>query len=307
LVAEHEIFTTPFDARAAASESIPTPAHYRTMPGGEGLGTTMNVWRVHKDPITPKNYGLVADGYGFSDSPDAEFISSGVNTKGPRAAAIARQGNFLLWGFCAEPSNMTDGARLAFLNAVVYMKRFDAAPILVKDPLPAKEKAFVFAGLWAQDKTFEFARDMFSPELLAEAKDDPSKLLAILKERRAYLRADRSVRRVEEDGKPVEYETFVFSIDEDARFFGVEPSDPNIVETCLNFIAHGEEVARAHRVLVRSFGRDLGADFEYWRRVWTNNKAFATFSETAGYRFLFPSPEERLAFERLRKAEAAGK
>src|SRR5262245_24979636 len=94
------------------------------------------VWTVHQDvkdsPGGKAEYGMVADGHGFEDSPDCERISGGINTKGPRAVAIGRQANMLLWGFYGAPDRMTESARRAFLNAIVYMRRFDGDSPLVQ-------------------------------------------------------------------------------------------------------------------------------------------------------------------------------
>src|SRR5690606_38166286 len=78
---------------------------------------------------------LVSRDAGFLDSPDTEWISSGVNSKNPEAVAIGRHGNFFLWGFAASPTFLTDEAKLVFVNAVHYIRRFDhAAPIARKRP-----------------------------------------------------------------------------------------------------------------------------------------------------------------------------
>ncbi|SFW19408.1 hypothetical protein SAMN02927921_00472 [Sinomicrobium oceani] len=85
------------------------------------------MWRVQKEGyLEAKGYrvGMVSRGDGFLDSPDAEYISSGVNTKDVGAVAIGRHGNFFLWGFSGSPDYMTEEAKQVFANAVVYMKQF---------------------------------------------------------------------------------------------------------------------------------------------------------------------------------------
>lgn len=91
------------------------------------------VWVVQTgEPGRTVDYGVVSDGHGFEDSPDCERISGGVNSKGPHAVAIGRQANMLQWGFYAAPDRMTASARRAFLNALVYMTRFDGHRPLVE-------------------------------------------------------------------------------------------------------------------------------------------------------------------------------
>ena len=81
---------------------------------------------------TENDFGVVSDGHGFEDSPDCERISGGQNSKGPHAVAIGRQANMMQWGFYCAPDRMTRSARKAFLNAIVYMQRFDGHRPLVK-------------------------------------------------------------------------------------------------------------------------------------------------------------------------------
>ncbi len=83
----------------------------------------MDMWQVQKESYLSQKglkVGLVARPWGFSDSPDTEYISAGESTKSPDAVALGRHGNFFFWGFAASPSLMTDEARLVFANALVY-------------------------------------------------------------------------------------------------------------------------------------------------------------------------------------------
>lgn len=84
------------------------------------------------EPGKTVDYGVVSDGFGLEDSPDSERIAGGINTKGPDAVAIGRQANMLQWGFYAGPDKMTESARKVFLNAIVYMRRFDGRSPLVR-------------------------------------------------------------------------------------------------------------------------------------------------------------------------------
>ncbi|MEM8712737.1 MAG: protein-disulfide reductase DsbD domain-containing protein, partial [Planctomycetota bacterium] len=114
----------------------PTPPSYANYPEGRGLGETMPMWRVQTEGYTTHEgqlIGVVSRDDGFLDSPDTEWISGGVNSKGPNAVAIGRHGNFLHWGFAASPTFFTDEAKDVFENAVHYIARFDgASPIARK-------------------------------------------------------------------------------------------------------------------------------------------------------------------------------
>ena len=137
---EHAIFQGPFPV-ALEFQDEPTPSSYSKYYAGRGLGGSMPTWRVHdKDYVNTSGYtpGVVADGGGWEDSPDAEVISGGMNTKGPNAVALGRQGPLFHWGFYAEPQDMTPSGRAAFLNAVVYTAGFDRTPLLVRKEARAR-------------------------------------------------------------------------------------------------------------------------------------------------------------------------
>src|SRR5262249_45365228 len=89
--------------------------------------------------------GMVADPYGFEDSPDAEVIASGLNSKGPYSVALSRHGNFFQWGFSAQPSDMTPEARKCFLNSVCYIRKFDGQKPWVRKDGQSRQWALVLA------------------------------------------------------------------------------------------------------------------------------------------------------------------
>ena len=122
----HPIFNRPFKTNLTFVNK-PAPKNYYLFPSGKNLKGELPMWRVQKEGYKEeKGYrvGLVSRRAGFTDSPDAEYMASGVNTKDAGAVAIGRHGNFLLWGFSGSPDYMTDEAKQVFANAVVYMKGF---------------------------------------------------------------------------------------------------------------------------------------------------------------------------------------
>ena len=126
LKTEHPIFKGPF-AVNLTMVTKPTPDGIFHYPSGKNVPKEIPMWHVQKEGyMEGKGYrvGLVSRGDGFLDSPDAEYISSGVNSKDVGAVAIGRHGNFLLWGFSASPDYMTEEAKQVFANAVVYIKQF---------------------------------------------------------------------------------------------------------------------------------------------------------------------------------------
>ena len=136
----HPIFKRPIDPGLELTEKK-TPDGYRMYYGGDKLGPKLTVWKVHEGEFPKVDVGLVSTPYGFADSPDAEVISSGINSKGPQAVALGRQGNFFIWGFFGDPSMLTPSARKVFVNTVHYMKGFDGHKPLVKKKASGRARA----------------------------------------------------------------------------------------------------------------------------------------------------------------------
>src|SRR5262245_34324013 len=130
----HPIFTTPLTPKIEIG-STATPENYRHYHGGKDLPEKLATWKVQDGKLGQTvDYGLVSGFHGFADSPDAEWISSGINSKGPSSMALGRHGNWFLWGFAGDPTQMTDSARQVFLNTVVWMKGFEGqAPLVALD------------------------------------------------------------------------------------------------------------------------------------------------------------------------------
>jgi hypothetical protein len=155
----------------------------------------MKVWKVHDGEFPKIDVGMVSDPFGWEDSPDCEWISSGVNSKGPNSVALGRVGNFFHWGFFGDPSLMTESAKRVFVNTICWMKQFDGQrPILPHKASQSRDWAFVYAGyireLGDRDTTFtshgpdgekkqtaqEFLRTLFPAEVLAAAGQGEGKL-----------------------------------------------------------------------------------------------------------------------------------
>ncbi|MCY2961942.1 MAG: hypothetical protein NTY35_17430 [Planctomycetota bacterium] len=148
---EHPIFQGP---RHVELEFVTATvsANHAVYPPSIEAGET-RAWLVQQPASTPGGRvrpGLVCDGYGFEDSPDCEWISSGSNSKGPMAMAIGRQANRFLWGFHESPSHLTQSGRDVLVNAIAYMDQFDGVEPLVvardgRGILGARDHAIVSA------------------------------------------------------------------------------------------------------------------------------------------------------------------
>ena len=132
---DHPIFRGPFKVDIK-SEMRPTPENAKEYCPiyGYTLPEMTEMWLVHS-PTTPENgrrIGMVSRPWGYTDSPEAEVISSGVCAKSIDAVALGRHGNFFHWGFAAKPSDMTEPAKAALANAIVYMKDFNGKHVIAR-------------------------------------------------------------------------------------------------------------------------------------------------------------------------------
>lgn len=201
---EHPIFRSPLAADISTHE-IATPEQYVSWRDGRELSETMIAWTVQKGSLgSETDIGLVSDCYGFEDSPDAEWISSGVNSKGPGFLALCRQGNRFLWGFAGDPTLMTDSAQQVFLNTLVYMTRFDGQKPLVSKQNRSREWMQVYVGSVAKlkaGKGQEFVEREFSASVRKKHGLDEEKLRAYYVTNEEYLHCEPESRgmRVDEE------------------------------------------------------------------------------------------------------------
>jgi len=230
VVPTHEIFNKPFKVDVKL-EDKPTPEDYRDWPGGDKLGKTMPMWKVQNKHFPEIDPGLVSDPYGFDDSPDAEVISGGRNSKGPEAVAIGRHGNFFLWGFSAQPSDMTPEAQKCFLNAVCYIKKFDGQKPLVAKTSSGRCWALVYAGYVKTASDENFINNWFPEDLRKRFGKDADKYVKYYQENMEYLHpAEGRIR---------------FEVDEDVKRLGLSNRKIELLDRCVRLldVANGVEEA----------------------------------------------------------------
>jgi hypothetical protein len=267
VVPTHEIFHKPNKVEISYEE-MPTPDEYRHWPGGEALGKTMKVWRVQTKKFPEIDPGLVSDPYGFADSPDAEVISSGKNGKSPDSVALGRHGNFFLWGFSAQPSDMTPAGRLCFLNAVHYIKKFDGRKPLVRKTSQGREWALVYSGYLKMVSDERFLNQLFPEDLRKRFGKDPEKYTAYFKENLEYLHLVNNQHVV----------------DEDVKQLGTSNRKVELLERCVALLEAGKQPELARRVLER-YTTEKFAEPGQWRAWLDKNRDRLFFSDTGGFKF----------------------
>jgi hypothetical protein len=258
---DHEVYRTPLVVQPEF-EYRSTPSNYRDTYHGPGkLPDKIKVWRVQN---TQKG-NVVARSYGFLDSPDAQIIAVGFNHgKEYGAIGIGRQGNFLQWGYCDTPAQMTEAGRNLFINCIHYIRRFEGKTPLVRRQASDRRNALALAAIITSvvgDKK-EFFLRTFPEELWDKYHADPDGLVA-------YYKANLEL--VYRDG--------VYRVDEELRSLGLESNRK--VETLERlFKLTKDETHRetARRLLQRYIAPHMTFDFGKGRdRIY--------FTDVGGYKF----------------------
>jgi len=267
---EHAIFTGPLDPGIELTEK-PTPESYFKYYGGDRLGKTLKVWRVHEGKFPEVDVGLVASPWGFEDSPDAEVLSGGINSKGPRAVTLGRQGNFFLWGFFGDPSLMTPSARKVFVNTIHYMKKFDGHVPLVAKKASSREFALELPRFLKEyERMEEYVEKSFSEGVKEATRLDADKLASYLEANLEYLHATGHT----------------FDVDADARALGISNRTVEILDVLAKRWKANAQDAMSQRLIrryVKPEGFESSQAFETWV---SENRPFLFFSDVGGYRWL---------------------
>ena len=104
------------------------PKSYANYPTGPSLPDKLKVWCVQNSG--KETYGAVSEPFAKDAPADCEVLTTGLSGhKGPEHIAVARQGNFLFWGFNSPPSQMTPAGKAFYLNCLVYIAKFNKPPI----------------------------------------------------------------------------------------------------------------------------------------------------------------------------------
>lgn len=329
--AEHPIFKGPFPVKMTV-RMCPTPSdafHYAYFMD-EPVPDSVLMWKVqNKGYQTHEGFrvGMVARPWGFEDSPDAEYISSGVCAKTLDAVAIGRHGNFLHWGFAASPADMTEEAKTVFANAIVYISRFAGQKPFVRkynDRIATRE--YVKEQLYLSTREAWQERVKSDEEFAAEGL----KLKKVVQEKQR--RGEKLNRREEmflnyEPQPPMSYADmlkryqgelfdlfgedeaayaryyrenieyfyggegmYVLSIDEDVKSLGIPYNDKRLLDTAIRLLEKGKETEKANRILHRYTLCRFEAPQE-WRTWYEKNKERLFFTESGGWLFMVNTRE----------------
>jgi len=327
---EHPIFHTPFKVQLTMAKK-PTPEaayHYAYYHDGP-MPDSIMMWKVQtKGYITDTGFrvGMVARPWGFEDSPEAEYISSGVCAKTLDAVAIGRHGNFLHWGFSASPAHMTKEGQTVLANAIVYISQFNGKGLIARkynDRIATREYLKELKFLSTRESyeermksDEEFYSSYLERQKVAQEKQAKGEKLteaeqsAINFRRPAPQSFEDYVKRYQKDffhlfGTNVEeYPKFYdanhdyfygegfyhLEVDEDAKSLGIPTYDKRLLDEAIKLWESGKDVEKAKRILARYTLVDFATAKE-WRMWYDSNKEKLFFTEAGGWLFLINSRE----------------
>ncbi|WP_316788730.1 protein-disulfide reductase DsbD domain-containing protein [Pedobacter frigoris] len=338
---DHQIFKGPFPVKMTmVTKPTPEDAFHYEYFLGKKTPETLPMWKVQtKGYITDKNFriGMVARPWGFEDSPDAEFISSGVCQKTLDAVALGRHGNFFHWGFAASPEFMTEEAQVVLANSIAYISKFNGKGVIARKYLDRRAtreylkerkylvtKAAYEVRLASEEK---FAKQMLAEKATAEAKKANGETLdqtaqmalnykaspsqsyeSFLKGRYSDLfdkfgTDEAAYARYFDENKDYFYsedEMYKINIDEDVKSLGIPYYDKKILDKAIGMLESGNDVAKGKRILNRYTLVNFDTTAQ-WRAWFDKYKSKMFFTETGGYYFMIDTYDKTVPGNQYKK------
>lgn len=329
-VKNHPIFKGPFKVNMTVKVK-PTPEdakHYAYFTGP--VPDSIPMWAVQtKGYKTDPDFcvGMVSRPWGYTDSPEAEYISSGVCAKTLDAVAIGRHGNFLHWGFAASPEYMTEEAKTVFANAVVYISKFKRQGLIARkydenqttlDYLKELEYLSTEEAYTEHLQMMkEWNAEMLTEKAKAQEKKAKGEQLSERDEqvidfepqpdptREEYVKRyigdwftrfgtdSKAFCKYLEDNKPYLYGGDGFyevKVDEDCKRLGIGNHDIRLLETAITMLENKQDEATARRLLTRYTLCSFRTATE-WRAWFEKYKTKLFFCESADWVWLVNTRE----------------
>lgn len=326
---DHPIFNGPFKVDIVP-EMRPTPENAKEYCPiyGYTLPEQTEMWMVHRPATTENNgrIGMVSRPWGYTDSPDTEIISGGQCAKSIDAIAIGRHGNLFHWGFAAKPSDMTEPARAALANAVVYMKDFNGKrPIARKLNEAMATRAAATAAKYTTSRaccdydyetnlkfyhqTDSLIKDIHAKQAKGE-KLTPTEMFYLqipapqppvrksyaeyIKEREPRLyhifgTDETEYARYYEKNAPYFYPTpegYKLDIDEDVREIGIANNDIRLLDKAIELLHKGGREAEMGRRVLTRYTLCRFDTPEQWKQWLDANHDRMFFTESGGWLWL---------------------
>jgi hypothetical protein len=324
---DHEIFNKPVKVKLTMEEKK-TPDLIFKFCNGSDVPKTLPMWRVQKEGFKNEagyRSGLVARGFCFKDSPDAEFISGGVSLKDIDAVALGRHGNFFLWGFSGSPDYMNDESRQVFVNTIVYMSKFKG-----QKPIVRKENQRELGRDYSiKSAKFNLSRESYEAgaaetkkfneefeKKKAEIKIKKEKGEKLSQQEQMYLSMGGMQERSWEEhiqlfmGKYYktwgnDYKGFLkwfddnreylypsnnltkpnYLLDEDLKSLNVSNRDLKLFEKCIPMLKDTDQKEKALSILYR-YTKEKFLTEKEWKKWYKENKKKLFFTEAGGFKWI---------------------
>lgn len=331
---EHPIFKGPYKVKMTLVDR-PTPDGAKEFAPmvGETLPETTKMWHVNtKGYATHRGFlvGMVSRPWGFEDSPEAEWISSGNCQKSIDAMALGRHGSFFHWGFAAAPMDMTEEAKPLLANAIVYISKFAGQHLIARKlneaiatRIEAKESAYRVTAQCYED--YKISLEYFNKQMKHYADSIKAVQKAggkIGEQEKMYLQwqpqplptqeqwirqcagslfemfgtDEAAYAKYYEENTPYFYSTFDshgLLLDEDAKSLGIPNNDVRILDKAILLWETTEDVAKGRRLLERYtlLRYDNPKQYRAWYLKY-KDKLF--FTESGGWKWLVNSQDKNV-------------
>jgi hypothetical protein len=243
------------------------------VPKGVSLDKKMKVCRIQDTNNEVGKAGAVAPGVTAEYPGEAETITLGFAPgKSYDSVGIGRHGNFMLWGWSAAPSKMTEAGQKLFLNCICYIHQYDKKPFVrIAQRAMARSVAEQLFKRMEQrpDNAKVYLTNYFPEDMTPRYKDD----LAGMR-----LFYETSIDLIYVDKRK-------FCIDEELRSLGIK-SNRNVamLKTLIELLADTSKAELAQACLMRYTDQSFESP-QAWKQWYEKNAQFLTFSDVGGYRF----------------------
>jgi hypothetical protein len=234
----------------------------------------MKVCRIQDTNNQVAKAGAVAPGV-YSEYPgEAETIMLGFAPgKSYDSVGIGRHGNFMLWGWSAEPSRMTPSGQKLFLNCITYINKYDRKPFV---PIPRRamtrdQDLVMILGRMEQRPSFaeRYLPRYFPTEIASKYKNDIAGM------RKHY----------EGNIELVYAGAGKFTIDEDLRSLGINSNRKvSMIKSLIELLADESKASLARDCLNR-YTKQTFTSAQKWNQWYEENAANLIFSDRGGYCF----------------------
>jgi len=234
----------------------------------------MKVCRIQDTNNQVGKAGAVAVGVYAEYPGEAETIMLGFAPgKSYDSVGIGRHGNYMLWGWSAEPSKMTPAGQKLFLNCISYIHKYDRKPF-VAIPRRAvtrdRDLVMIFDRMQQRPQYLErYLSNYFPAEIASQYKDDIAGM------RKHYEENIELVYAV--GGK--------FTIDEDLKSLGIDSNRKvATIKSLIELLAEESKASLAQACLNR-YAKQTFTSAQKWNQWYEENAGHLIFSDRGGYCF----------------------